>query len=523
MPSAQQSDTRFPLRSLTVFGLGTLQLAVTTGAALGQFDSYPLQAAPKELARSDFNIDGHIDLVTASTDQVEVLINAGDGSFLASVAYPGGGSWLEVGDVDGDHAPDIVAAGSGSIKVFMNRGDGTFDDAALLDVPGTYKGLALGDVDADDDLDIGLLNESSPYHFELQWYQNDGTGAFSFAGSGRINAHDGTNKVRELVSGDFDLDGDADFACGSENGFYGKDGNYSTDVCILRNLDGGTTWEDHFVGIQWYRYDAGQMPTALQVGDMNNDGNPDISCIQVYNEDGPKLYGKMLTGNGQGGFSSKTIYTVGEKYDAYECEQPLIDIDGDGDLDLVASLTKSNGSVTALYGVLYYSPSGTYKTRQILRGDNLYNADMILSDVDDDARYDIVLASSGTTPQILVMRNTLVIDRPVLEQDDLVAGRHVQFRASGLVPGEKVWFVYSLDLPGPSLGISQFGGKTIDLVEPYVQIGSARADDAGNATQAIKIPGKTPLMTITTQVVVRRGEGGVDSVKSNFITAPILP
>ncbi|MHC4210106.1 MAG: FG-GAP repeat domain-containing protein, partial [Planctomycetota bacterium] len=72
------------------------------------------------------------DLVVANriSDDVSVLLNQGDGTFAAAVAYGAGSrpSSVAVGDLDGVNGPDLVVANSDSddVSVLLNQGDGTF-------------------------------------------------------------------------------------------------------------------------------------------------------------------------------------------------------------------------------------------------------------------------------------------------------------------------------------------------------------------------------------------------------------
>jgi FG-GAP-like repeat len=89
--------------------------------------------APRESGRRQYvavaNLDGDdaLDLVTANfdTDDVSVLLGAGDGTFGAgqTFAVDGGPRAVAIGDLDGDGPRDLVTAnlGSGDVSVLINR------------------------------------------------------------------------------------------------------------------------------------------------------------------------------------------------------------------------------------------------------------------------------------------------------------------------------------------------------------------------------------------------------------------
>jgi hypothetical protein len=167
----------------------------------------------------DVDNDGDLDLVLAGTDWASGEIarlyrNDGAGAFTAlPLPVPGfrRGS-LDLGDYDRDGDLDLLVSGlttasQARADVYRNDG-GTFVDAGapLLDL---YDGRAAwGDVDADGDLDVLLDgSDSSASHVFTRIYGND-AGAFVDAALGLPGAGEGS----DLAWGDYDADGDLDFA-----------------------------------------------------------------------------------------------------------------------------------------------------------------------------------------------------------------------------------------------------------------------------------------------------------------------
>lgn len=112
---------------------------------------------------------------------------------------------------------------------------------------------------------------------------------------------------------------------------------------------------------------------------------------------------------------------------------------------------------------------------------------------------------------------------PVLSQSDLNLGQTATFTVTNMNGGEIAYYLYSLSGTGSGPCVPQLGGLCLDLLNPVVQFGTASAAGNGTAILSVTIPSTAPLTTVSTQAVVQRGVGGADSVKSNTVTAMILP
>lgn len=74
---------------------------------------YPVLCNASALAVSDFDVDGHLDLIVAGTDgDVTVRRGDGEGGFaeLATTTMFSADR-VHVADIDGDSAPDLVVIG----------------------------------------------------------------------------------------------------------------------------------------------------------------------------------------------------------------------------------------------------------------------------------------------------------------------------------------------------------------------------------------------------------------------------
>ena len=145
---------------------------------------YPTGTQPYVVAAADVNGDGKPDLAVANqiSDTVSVLLNQGDGTFAASVDYPTGAQTEAVAaaDLNGDGMADLVVGlftvGPGyHLLVLLSQADGTF--AASVDYPGGGSSIAAADLDGDGKLDLAVLRGGDGMGVLL----NHGDGSFAAA------------------------------------------------------------------------------------------------------------------------------------------------------------------------------------------------------------------------------------------------------------------------------------------------------------------------------------------------------
>ncbi|MDB4462399.1 VCBS repeat-containing protein [Akkermansiaceae bacterium] len=269
------------------------------------------------------------------------------------------GPCLAKGDIDGDGDEDFFVGGvkgrEGSL--FINQG-GSF----VLSPQKAFGGLnklaedtAAEMFDADNDGDLDLLvvsgsNEREAGHrlYRDQLYLNqveDGKVKLTQAEEGCFpSLHDSGSCVD---AADFDGDGDWDLFIGSRS----VPGQYPLAPVSRLIRNDSTKGQIKFTVVSEGNLEIGEMVTDAIWADLDRDGDPDLAVatdwgvIQIYvNQDG-----KLVE-------SSKSAGTGGRR--GWWRSLRAIDVDNDGDLDLVAGNTGVNtkyGNPTQTHpAILYY-------------------------------------------------------------------------------------------------------------------------------------------------------------------------
>jgi hypothetical protein len=166
-----------------------------------------------QVALGDLDGDGDLDAYLVSNANDLVYFNNGNGQFTDSGQRFGAdpGTEAVLGDVDLDGDLDALVANRGEYgsnsRLFLNDGQGTLTDSGQLLVLAATNGAALGDLDGDGDLDAFFaitLVEGQQTAPDQVWF-NDGNGVFSDSGQ-RL----GTASSNGVALGDIDADGDLD-------------------------------------------------------------------------------------------------------------------------------------------------------------------------------------------------------------------------------------------------------------------------------------------------------------------------
>ena len=225
----------------------------------------------------DFNNDGLLDVATLNTARgaLNILLNNGNG--LAGTASFGAAARIGIGrttdfaiaNFDGDlanHADIIVSQATGMLRVLVGAGDGTFALQATKYSVGSHpSGLAIADFNNDGNVDVAV-NHVTSEHFVSILFGRGNAGGDLFDPQIRTTFAINFRGARTMIAGDFNGDGDADLAFGSDDNSFLRiargsgDGSFQRTVTFLTNSP----------------LTGKPLATALAVGDFNGDGALDF-------------------------------------------------------------------------------------------------------------------------------------------------------------------------------------------------------------------------------------------------------
>ena len=397
------------------------QFTAATAPATGVFAGGSAVVLPRSyttgVAVGDVDGDGDLDFITADNGEstfttpgtASVRLNGGDASGSNTGTFSNGSTVavdnkpndVVLGDVDGDGDLDLLTAntnnGNRTVNVRLNGGDasgsntGTFSNGSTIALASASK-ILLGDVDGDGDLD--LIASGGVVRLNGGDASGSNTGTFS---NGSTTAGAGA----EIVLGDVDGDGDLDLLTVG-----GQTAQGLGTVLVFLN-GGNATGSNTGVFSLSSTVLTGSSTNSLALGDVDGDGDLDI----VTGNQGfttatasVRLNGGDASGSNTGTFSNGSTATI----IAYLNDIALGDVDGDGDLDLLAAGGDLRGGVSVVLngGDTSGSNTGIFSNGNTVSGTGPRPAKIALGDVNGDGTLDLLTANYFGTGSVSVLLNS---------------------------------------------------------------------------------------------------------------------
>lgn len=352
-----------------------------------------------EVKAKDLNGDGKADIVVNNrvTGGFSIFRNNSTKDSVSFTRMPelptGKYTIFTFGDMDGDGKPDLVTVNDDSIRsLIIFRNSSTADSISfgpkitfskLGDNPVNLLDIAVQDLDGDGRPDV-LVEFLGATNVSLFRNTTENSSA-NISLTDRINYETGSSPFITLAMAVGDLDNDKK----PELVF----GNNDNTLSVLKNISvpGSIKFAPRkVVNTRFY-------PSNVAIGDIDNDGNPDLICS--YQKDSIIVVLKSKSTPDSLSFANPLeIVTTNIPYGL-----SLSDINGDGKTDILAMFGDLNGGRLAIFR----NNSSTGKPSFINPTDDIHGIgtfqNIIAADINGDAKQDIALTNSGTS--LIILKN----------------------------------------------------------------------------------------------------------------------
>ncbi len=358
------------------------------------------------------------------------LLPSFDGGNLANSGSTGTQSRdSQLVDIDGDGDLDILSSTQAANEVSWlenTDGLGTFGgEQVITSAAWGVRAVAAVDLDGDGDLDVLV---GSAHDDTISWFQNDGAGNF---GAEQFIATD-VMYVSDVTAADVDGDGHLDVVVADYQGdsliWYKNTnglGNFGAAQVIDNTINGAS---------------------SIQLVDI--DGDSDLDIVSASYADATIAWYENT--NGLGAFGPKQALAT----DAFGANTVVVaDIDGDGDLDVVANYANRDS-------VVWFSNNGvgSFSAAQVISSaiDGAYG--IAVDDLDGDGDQDVVVTGErantvswfentdgiGGFGSEIVLSNTIA-RAMYLDIGDIDGDGHLDVLAESYDNGDITWFKASQD------------------------------------------------------------------------------
>lgn len=373
---------------IVVIASGSKDISILLGGDDGSFEAAKLYeagvgyagTAPVEGAIADINEDGHVDVIFATSNNLNAIAGLGDGSFASSQSLPiyiDGGTAIV--DFNGDRRLDLLSPYNSVVVTYVHdavagdfaRGFGTGSSGD------SFTWVAGGDTNGDGRADAVALSTGN----RIRPFFQDDAGGLSMLGDPVPLPTTGTQVVMVDVSGDGALDllvptpsrSEVQMSIGDGQGGFGGFTPISTEVST-----------------------SGQQPVFIHAVDVTADDVIDVLTANAGSNDV-----SLLVGQGAGAFDAPIIIpTVVGSDPANVSAVRAGDFNRDGILDVAAANeARSTVSIAVGFG------GGAFAAPQVFDV-GFEPAAMAVADFDDDGVDDVAVASDDGQLAVLLGRGS---------------------------------------------------------------------------------------------------------------------
>jgi serine/threonine protein kinase len=329
---------------------------------------YAVEDRPFDVATTDFNHDGFLDLVVSNlhSHSLSLWLGRDNGEFepaprIATANYPYG---IALGDYNEDQHADIAVATENGLDLLLGQGTANFVAAQRLELKSAMRGIVTADLDGDGHLDLAASDSASK---DVAVWFGAGNGTFHSS-----QTHAVQDYPVSIAAADLNRDRQLDLIVSN-----GK----SDSISVLLAVGDRRFGMAQHIGV-------GSGPGMIVVADLNRDEHPDVAVENFGTNDVTILWGR-----GDGNFRRGPAINVGSGPGGLDSG----DFNGDGWLDLVVANHLSN-SVNLLLG----RADGTLELATDERvGETPVG--IAVGDFDGDGREDFAVANHHSTSVSVVL------------------------------------------------------------------------------------------------------------------------
>lgn len=367
---------------------GIIWLENTTGNGVFVSNPIPQSSNSRAIYALDIDNDNDIDIFSFDnyTQKVERFTNDGSFNFTSQIITNGrdnGYGTIIFADIDNDNDLDLISSDSAGytdsieeIKIFKNDGLGNLTLYNTLVTNGIGLSYIIAkDINNDNNIDLVV---SCYNNDKVSWYKNnDAQGNF-----GNIQVINNLNGVKSVCAYDFDGDNNIDILSASQ---------IDDKIVWQKNLNGQGNFGQENILTR-----SINSPIKSITSDIDGDGDKDV--ITISDNDGKVSWYKNLDGFGNFGvqnFIDAELINVGNVI--------AIDLDRDGDIDIVTGETYSNRTSKLVW---YENLDGNGNfSRQKLIGYTSGLAGLAAGDFDNDGDNDLVYTTKWVETTMIWLKN----------------------------------------------------------------------------------------------------------------------